>query len=143
RLAEAVEVDVEGYGEGMPRDGSNLFYRSFARLYEVAGERAPAVRVRMRLEVPPGRGLGSSATAVIGGLVAANEMMGAGLEREDLLRYAIELEHGRHADNVAPALLGGLVVNVVDGERVVSLGVPFPEELRAVLFVPELEMDTV
>ncbi|MFL5731799.1 MAG: homoserine kinase [Chloroflexia bacterium] len=141
--SEVVEVVVEGYGEGMPRDESNLFYRSFARLWEVGGQKAPAVRVRMELAVPQGRGLGSSATAVIGGLVAANELMGTDLDRQELLAHAIELEHGRHADNVAPALLGGLVVNVLEGERVISVRVPFPEDLRAVLFVPEFKMDTV
>jgi homoserine kinase len=136
-------VEVEGDAEGMPQDATNLFCRSFAHLYEAAGKSAPPSRVRMRLGVPPGRGLGSSATAVIGGLVAANAMMGSPLANQELLARAVELEHGGHADNVAPALLGGLVANVLEGERVISVRVPFPDDLRAVLFIPDFKMDTV
>src|SRR3954468_21835411 len=48
-------IDIEGDAEGMPRDNTNLFYRSFARLYEAAGQSPPPMRVLMRLQVPPGR----------------------------------------------------------------------------------------
>jgi len=72
----------------------------------------PAVRIRMTINIPPGCGLGSSATAVVGGLVAASEW----LRWQDwispemkLLGLAVEVEAGNHPDNVAPALLGGLV----------------------------------
>src|SRR5206468_2904690 len=77
-----------------------------------------------------------------GGLLAANALMGTPFGNHELLAQAVELEHGKHADNVAPALLGGLVVNVL-ADRVVSLKVPFPDDLRAVLFIPDFEMDTV
>lgn len=141
--SDATTIDIEGQAEGMPRDHTNLFYCSFARLYEAAGQTPPPLRVRMGLQVPPGSGLGSSATAVIGGLVAANTLLGTPLGEQELLAHAIDLEHGRHADNVAPALLGGLVVTVVEGERLTSLRVPFPNDLRAVLFIPNFRMDTV
>src|SRR5207253_488012 len=107
-----------------------------------AGRPAPPMRVSMQLAIPPGRGLGSSATAVVGGLLAANAYLGTPFSTEQLLAHAVELERGKHADNVAPALLGGLVVNVV-ADRVISLRVPFPDELRVVLFIPDFVMDTV
>src|SRR5207248_8141362 len=106
-------------------------------------KQAPPLHIQMQLAIPPGRGLGSSATAVVGGLVAANALMGTPFTREQLLPYAVQLEQGQHADNVAPALLGGLVVNVISGEEVISVPMPFPEELRAVLFIPDFAMDTI
>src|SRR5436853_2880568 len=127
----------------MRLDDTNLFYRSFAQLFRVQGKQAPPLRIEMRLAIPPGRGLGSSATAVVGGLVAANALLGTPFTHEELLPHAVQLEQGQHADNVAPALLGGLVVNVLDGDRVVSQSVPFPDELKAVLFISEFAMDTI
>lgn len=141
--AERTTVAIQGYGETLQRDDTNLFYRAFSHLFEVAGELAPSLSVCMTLYVPPGKGLGSSATAVIGGLVAANEFLGRRFGEAELLIEAVKLEHGGHADNVAPALLGGLVVNVVEDGRVISLKVPLPDELRAVVFTPEFDMDTV
>ncbi len=140
---ETTQIEIEGDIDGMPLDDSNLFYRAFAHLYRAHGKQAPLLHVQMRLPIPPGRGLGSSATAVVGGLVAANTLMGEPFTCEQLLPHAVQLEQGQHADNVAPALLGGLVVNVIGSEGVISVPMPFPEELCAVLFIPDFVMDTV
>jgi homoserine kinase len=91
-------------------------------------------------DIPIARGLGASAVARVGGALAANELAGRPLAPETLLSIATELEG--HADNVTPALAGGLQVSVLDGSRVVYVGVPLPTGLRAVLFVPELRMPT-
>jgi threonine synthase len=104
----------------------------------------------MTVGLPPGRGLGSSATAVVGGILAAESYAAWPRQQmsrnpSDLVGDAVELEHGRHADNVAAALLGGLVVAGRD-ERTGSWRVarlPVPRGLRAVLFVPDMPMDTV
>jgi homoserine kinase len=141
--AEETAVSIRGYDEGLPLDDTNLFCKAFTHLYSLAGRAAPPVSVQMDLQVPPGAGLGSSATAVVGGLVAANAFLNEPFGRDRLIREAAGLEHGGHPDNVAPALIGGLVVNVPDGDRVVSMSVPFPEEMRAVLFIPDFPMDTV
>lgn len=142
-LSDTTRIDIEGDGQDVPLDETNLFYRAFAHLYHVQGEQAPPLHVKMRLPIPPGRGLGSSATAVVGGLVAANTLMGNPFKPEQLLPHAVRLEQGQHADNVAPALLGGLVVNVLNGKEVVSVPMPFPRDLRAVLFIPDFVMDTI
>jgi len=141
--AHETAISIRGYGEGLPIDDTNLFCKAFTRLYSLTHHDASPVSVQMDLRVPPGMGLGSSATAVVGGLVAANAFLGEPLDQAVLLREAVYLEHGGHADNVAPALMGGLVVNVLDGDGVVSLNVPFPQEMRAVLFMPDFTMDTV
>ncbi len=141
--ADRTRIQIEGHAEDLPLDANNLFYRAFRHLFDLAGEVAPPLSVRMTLDIPPGKGLGSSATAVIGGLVAANEFLGRRFGQAELLSEAVKLEHGGHADNVAPALLGGLVVNVIETGKVVSVKLPFPAELKAVVFTPDFPMDTV
>jgi homoserine kinase len=84
--------------------------------------------------------LGASAAARAGGLVGANALMGEPLTSEDLLALGAELES--HADNMAPALFGGLQVVAREGDRWLHLAVPVPPELRIVLFVPDFEMPT-
>ncbi|HVF99341.1 MAG TPA: homoserine kinase [Chloroflexia bacterium] len=142
-VSDHTTVEIEGFGGDLDLDENNLFYRAFSHQFQVVGEVAPPLSVGMKLNIPPGKGLGSSATAVIGGLVAANEFLGRRFGQAELLSEAIKLEHGGHADNVAPALLGGLVVNVIEAGQVISVKLPFPRELRAVVFTPDFAMDTV
>ena len=94
--------------------------------------------------IPFGRGLGSSAAALVAGLVGADALAGTGLSREALLRIATHMEG--HPDNVAPALYGGAVLTVLDEDRTdgpLSV-VPFaaPRDWRAVLVVPDLVIPT-
>jgi homoserine kinase len=90
--------------------------------------------------IPIARGLGASAVARVGGVFAANALAGQPLDRERLLLLATELEG--HADNVAPALFGGLQVVVRDRQRLTHLGVPLPTGMKAVLLIPELRLPT-
>ena len=110
-------------------------------LYQHVGRAAPpSLAVRYQGDIPAARGLGASAVARVGGLLAADALAGSGLDREELLALAASLEG--HADNAAPALFGGLQVAVRDGDRFLHVGVPLPHGLKAVLFVPELRMPT-
>ena len=141
--ADELSIEIIGYAGDIPADQSNLFYRSFAHLHKLAGEPVHPVRIEMNLRVPPGKGLGSSATAVVGGLVAANTLLGGRYGQDELLREAVTLERGGHADNVSAALMGGLVVNVLDGVEMIALSASVPPTLQAVVFTPDFEMDTV
>lgn len=145
----AVELAPMRDGSGHPPDialsGDNLFCRAFALLCERRGVPPPTMRVRITTAIPPGRGLGSSATAVVGGLLAAATLLGQPCSTEELLALAIACEPGGHADNVAAALLGGLVVtgaNTGDG-GILALPLPVPTGLRAVVFIPDQPMSTV
>ncbi len=90
--------------------------------------------------IPIARGLGASAVARAGGVLAANALAGNPFDREYLLFLAAELEG--HADNAAPALFGGLQVVVRERQKLLRIGVPLPPGLKAVLLVPELRMPT-
>lgn len=142
-------IEVEGeLGQGLSTGPDNLFFRCFALLFERLQVPLPAVRIRMIINIPAGCGLGSSATAVVGGLVAANEWVRAqGLaqarKKEELLELAVEMEAGNHPDNVAPALLGGLVATTNLNGKIHAIKTPFPDDLKAVIFTPSFPMDTV
>ncbi len=111
------------------------------RVFSKATVTPPAgLSARYDGDIPIARGLGASAVARIGGLVAANAMAGGLLDDEQLLWLGADLEG--HADNAAPALLGGFQVSVMLDDRVLHTSVPLPAGLSAVLFVPELRMPT-
>src|SRR6266700_6486772 len=140
-------IEVQGeLGESLSTGPDNLFFRSFALLFERLHLPMPSIRIRMFINIPPGCGLGSSATAVVGGLVAANEWLrkqGKALQKEALLELAVEAEAGNHPDNVAPALLGGLVATTSMGGEIQAIKTPFPDALKAIIFTPSFPMDTV
>ena len=140
-------IEIQGaLGDKLSTGPDNLFFQAFALLFQRKGADLPAVKIRMSIAIPPGCGLGSSATAVVGGLVVANELLrikGLGVPKEELLAPAVESEAGNHPDNVAPALLGGLVATTkVDGE-IRAVKTSFPDALRAIIFTPSFPMDTV
>src|SRR3984893_1453087 len=140
-------IEVQGtLGIGLSTGADNLFFRSFALLFERQQVKLPAVHIRMIIHIPPGCGLGSSATAVVGGLIVANEFLrlqDRAVSKEELLELAVEAEAGNHPDNVAPALLGGLVATTnVDG-KIHAVKTPFPDALKAIIFTPSFPMDTV
>lgn len=124
---------------------NNLFVSAFRAVCERQGVALPSLTLSIRINLPPSRGLGSSATAVVGGLLAANTLLGNPLSREELLDMAVACEPGHHADNVAAALYGGLVVTGVRDahDHLVTLALPVPQDLRAVLYIPTMPMSTV
>ncbi len=145
---QAYRVEVQGTAKDighLARKRENLFLYAFRRLCERQGVAMPLVHLRISVNLPPSRGLGSSATAVVGGLLAANALLGEPLDRDELLDLAVACEPGHHADNVAAALYGGLVVTGVrDSEgRLITVTYPMPADLHAVLFIPDMPMSTV
>lgn len=139
--ASEFTIDIRGYGaEKLSRGPDNLVYRSVCSLYRRSGRTPPPLRVRCRNVIPLNRGLGSSAAAVVGGLVAADALEGKKLSDNELLDLAVRLEG--HPDNVAPALLGGCQVVVADGDEVMTSAVPIKRGLRGVIFVPQVEAPT-
>ncbi len=101
----------------------------------------PEMSVSWAGDLPIARGLGASAAARAGGLVGANALMGGPLSADQLLVLGAELEG--HADNMAPALFGGMQITVRGADGALRrLAVPLPQELKIALFVPDLEMPT-
>lgn len=111
-VGDALVVDVEGEAAAeVPRSERNLVIESMRRAFKELGEEPPGLRVSCRNVIPHGRGLGSSAAAIVGGIVAARALVEGGLERlgdDETLRLAHDIEG--HPDNVAAALFGGLTI---------------------------------
>lgn len=136
---EIVSISGEGR-DSLPTDAGNLVYQSFKRIYDGLGIPAPAVRLTCENEIPLGRGLGSSAAAVAGGLLAGSELSGAKLSSKRILELAAEIEG--HPDNSAAAILGGCRIVVSDGDGYLTEFVNVPDKLKTILFVPDVPMAT-
>lgn len=134
-----VEVSGEGVAE-LAVDSGNLTYRAMEFLFGEADLELPPLRLRCHNVIPLSRGLGSSAAAIAGGLAAANALCGGRFGDKELLEMAATIEG--HPDNVAAAVLGGLQLVVSDGPQLYTAPIPVPEELRAVLFIPEMRIAT-
>ncbi|CAI8047515.1 Homoserine kinase [Geodia barretti] len=135
-------VEVAGEGEGeLATDTDNLVYQAMAFLYEEAREPMTPMDIHCQNAIPLSRGLGSSAAAISGGLVAANAMLGNPYGADELLEMAATIEG--HPDNVAAAVYGGMRLVVTDEDRIYTAAISIPPQLQAVLFVPERRIATV
>ena len=139
--ADRVSVTVEGEGAGRLDTGAgNVVARAALMAHEAAGRPFTGAAIQCVNRIPTARGLGSSAAAWVGGLVAANATLGSPLDRAAVLALACRAEG--HPDNVAAALLGGLTVSCVSGDRVSAVSLPMPADLGWVVLVPRIESAT-
>ncbi len=135
------EVQIRGEGaDELPQDGSHLSLRAANTLFEAAGLTPPCWALKQVNRIPLSAGLGSSAAAIVGGMVAANEFLASPFSREQILELAVQMEG--HPDNVAPALYGGLVISCRDGDRLRTYHQTPASGLRALLSVPEITLAT-
>jgi homoserine kinase len=140
RPAKAWSVTVEGDGQGIPPDEQNLFVVAARAAARAAGRELAPQHVIQRSAIPIARGLGSSAAAIVGGVVAANALLGEPLDRRTLLRIANEVEG--HADNVAAALYGAFTVALPDEGGPVATRLVFPRTWRVCLLIPGRPLST-
>ncbi len=138
---EDITVEIEGEGSGSLPDGSeNLIARAMTALFDQLGRTAPAgLHIRCRNRIPLASGLGSSAAAVLTGLLAANTLAGNPASRCELLHLAEQIEG--HADNVSAALLGGLVIVAPDTVSPLTHRVDVPP-LQVAIALPLIELPT-
>ncbi|MFN9531063.1 MAG: homoserine kinase [Cyanobacteriota bacterium] len=136
------DLHIDGPEGSHLRGGpDNLIYRSAQRVWREAGVEPVGLEARVRLAVPPARGLGSSAAAIVAGLIGANALIGDPLGREKLLELAIAIEG--HPDNVVPTLLGGLCLTAktaVPNWRVMRS--EWHPSVQAVVAIPGIRLST-
>jgi homoserine kinase len=139
-----LEVTVDGEGaDTLALDESHLVVRSMWAGFAAMGVTPPGVRLHCRNAIPHSRGLGSSAAAIVGGIGLARALVTDGdtrLPDDDLVALAADLEG--HADNVAPAVLGGFVIAGREGERWYAARAPVDARVRVVVFVPPFSLST-
>jgi homoserine kinase len=144
------EIILTGEGaDKLPRDESNLIVRAALHTAEQRRREIPGARLRIDNQIPLSRGLGSSSAAIIAGISIYESLSGERLSEEEFFGYALRFEG--HGDNLAPSALGGLVVAVVkeyidysgsERRSLVAVKRRWPEEVRIVLCIPEVEMET-
>jgi homoserine kinase len=139
--ADATRITL--FGEelaGLPTDKRNLVYQVAQQVFQAAGVSCPELEISMYSEIPLTRGLGSSASAIVGGLAAANALIGRPLTDDDLFQIATRLED--HPDNVGASLFGGIVVAYWDGVRAEHAIVEPHERLDVLAVIPDYHLST-
>ncbi len=140
--ARGVEITVEGEGaERLQRDGErSLVVRAARAAFAYLGVKPPGLKIRLKNEIPLKRGLGSSGTACLGGIIAAGELSGRPFSPSEVLRLAVEIEG--HPDNITPSLVGGLTAACRAEGEVLYVKVPMPEWIQVVAVIPAMELST-
>jgi homoserine kinase len=128
---EAAKVDT---------GASNLAYQAFLNLYARIDRTPPVVQLEILLGVPLARGLGSSATAIVGGLLGANALAGNPLSQAEIMQLAIEMEG--HPDNVVPALIGGCRLAATAASGWAIADIPWHSSIVPVVAIPDFELST-
>ena len=135
----AVVVLGEGEGE-LDTDTQNLTYQAIEFLFNEADVPLPPLSLRCQNTIPLSRGMGSSAAAISGGLVAANRLLDDIFSQDNLLEMAATIEG--HPDNVAAAVHGGMRLVVMNENRLYTAPIRLPEDMQAVLFIPDRRIAT-
>jgi homoserine kinase len=141
--SEELLFDLTGEGaETLPRDASHLVIRAMEAAFERLGFRHGGLKVTAENVVPHGRGLGSSASAVVAAISAANALVPEGSRRgkDWILQLTSELEG--HPDNVAPAIFGGLALSWQDSDQYSSTSATVSGTVVPVVAVPDFELST-
>ena len=143
-----VDIDVTGEGaDSVPTTDKNLVIKAMYKSFDFLGGRPRGIALRQLNVIPHGRGLGSSAAAIVGGLALARALVLGGNERmsyEDMLNIANEMEG--HPDNVSAAIHGGANVAWQESQRgkviAQSLRIEVDPRIGALAFVPATELST-
>lgn len=136
-------IEIDGHGEALERPENNLVWQAAQKVFERLGWRPYGFLIREEIGVPVARGLGSSAAAIIGGLVGANALYERvtgrpGLGREQILEMAVQMEG--HPDNVTPALVGGFTTACMEEGKTLYVRFDPPPGLLAVVAMPEVPL---
>ncbi|MEO1590534.1 MAG: homoserine kinase [Cyanobacteria bacterium J06632_22] len=139
---EPLHIEVTGpEADRVGCDRNNLAYKAFTALYQKQDLEIPPIRIDIELGVPLSRGLGSSSTAIVGGLVGANQLAGMPLSRAEIAALATDIEG--HPDNVVPALMGGCYLAAGGaGKPWMLCDVAWHPNITPVVAIPDFELST-
>ncbi len=130
---------IEGCEPSLSNE-NNLIYISMKKCFKRLGYEIKGIKIKVEHNIPISRGLGSSASCIVAGIIGASEIAKAGLSKEEILEIATEIEG--HPDNVAPALFGGITVALQEGNQVYYSKVNIAKPLKFYALVPDFKLST-
>ncbi|OGO07983.1 MAG: homoserine kinase [Chloroflexi bacterium RBG_13_60_9] len=135
-----VRVAIEGEGaRTLPKDGRNRVAQAASQVFQKAGDSGARFSIECTNRIPVSSGMGSSAAAAVGGLIAANAAIGNSYSRQNLIQLCLPLEV--HADNAVAAFVGGLVILSAEEGRVLWRRYELPQ-MQVCVIVPETHLST-
>lgn len=138
--APRVQVSGSEAGDDIPVDDKNLVFRSASRVFGLAGKSSDQLGIRLNIGAPLARGMGSSASAIVAGMAAANRLLGNPIDEAALVFEMAKMEG--HPDNVVPCYVGGLTASLMLEESLVYERVEPAANIRCVLLIPGYELST-
>lgn len=141
RTIEAgLTIEVEGEGAGrIPTDESNLVVQAAQRVFERVGKSPAGLHIHQINRIPVSSGLGSSGASVLGGMLAANVLVGGTLLQDEIVEMAVEMEG--HPDNVVAAAYGGMVLIVPETTPLHIEPIPIPP-MEVIIVLPDFDLST-
>lgn len=137
---ETVIVDqITGKQINLPID-DNIFYHAMEKLYDKTNNILDGIKLTEKINIPSARGLGSSATAVVAGILSANILLDYPFSEKELIEIAVEMEG--HPDNVLPALKGGFIINVMTENGLVYKKIELDKDLKFIFVIPDFILKT-
>lgn len=130
---------IEGCEEQY-RNEKNLVYTSMKRCFEKIGYKEKGIKIIIKSDIPTSRGLGSSASCIVAGVLGANVIAGNKLDTDDILRLATEIEG--HPDNIVPALLGGMTTAIYENDNVYYDKINIKEGIKFCALIPNFRLST-
>lgn len=119
---------------------NNLVYISMLKTFELIGYKPKGIRIHIETNIPVSRGLGSSSTCILAGIIGANEIAGSPLPIDRIFKLATEIEG--HPDNIAPALFGGFVSSLMEDKDIYYNNINVAKGLKFVAIVPDFTLST-
>ena len=127
--------------DDIPKDENSIAYKAVELLYNSIGQEPSELKINIQSEIPITRGLGSSASVIVGALLAANKLHGFPADEMALISMATEIEG--HPDNVTPAILGGLCFSSMEDDgSIVYRKLNWPKDWDLTVCVPDFELST-
>jgi len=127
--------------DDVPTDKNNIVYKAIELLYNFIGQVPNELKITIKTQIPISRGLGSSASVIVGGLIAANELLGRPADEKVLMSIATEIEG--HPDNITPAFVGGITMASWEEDgSVVYRKLPWNDEWKLMVCIPDYELNT-
>lgn len=136
-----IRICIEGEGKGkIPENEKNILQTAMKSAFKKNSIEPPGLNIKIHNRIPVARGMGSSATAVLAGLLIAGKIIGEGFSQKDLINLAISMEG--HPDNLMAAYLGGIVITYKEDDDYKGIRIIPGKPLRIALAIPDLEIST-